>query len=181
MEVHRVHVAPRDPGALLSADGRSPAAPRGMGGHRALAQRQGARVSRAARSGSAGAPRSGNRAHHGEGHRIRRAVESRRGSASGRDAPARRRGEHHPREAPVDARATHSESGSVKAVTIERQVARAGWLFLAPALILIGLFFFLPAAAALVLSITDFDIYALADIDNEIGRASCRERERAIG
>jgi len=54
----------------------------------------------------------------------------------------------------------------VKAVTIERQVARAGWLFLAPALILIGLFFFLPAAAALVLSITDFDIYALADIDN---------------
>ena len=54
----------------------------------------------------------------------------------------------------------------MKAVTIERQVARAGWLFLAPALILIGLFFFLPAAAALVLSITDFDIYALADIDN---------------
>jgi multiple sugar transport system permease protein len=54
----------------------------------------------------------------------------------------------------------------VKAVTIERQVARAAWLFLAPALILIGFFFFLPAAAALVLSLTDFDIYALADLGN---------------
>jgi multiple sugar transport system permease protein len=51
-------------------------------------------------------------------------------------------------------------------VTIERQVARAAWLFLAPALVLIGFFFFLPAAAALLLSLTDFDIYALADIDN---------------
>jgi multiple sugar transport system permease protein len=54
----------------------------------------------------------------------------------------------------------------VTAITIERQVARAGWLFLAPALLLIGLFFFLPAAAALVLSLTDFDIYSLADIGN---------------
>jgi multiple sugar transport system permease protein len=51
-------------------------------------------------------------------------------------------------------------------VTIERQVARAAWLFLAPALILIGFFFFLPAAAALVLSLTDFDIYALGDLGN---------------
>jgi multiple sugar transport system permease protein len=51
-------------------------------------------------------------------------------------------------------------------VTIERQVARAAWLFLAPALFLIGFFFFLPAAAALLLSLTDFDIYALADADN---------------
>lgn len=54
----------------------------------------------------------------------------------------------------------------MRVVTIERQVARAAWLFLAPALILIGFFFFLPAAAALVLSLTDFDIYALADIGN---------------
>ncbi len=54
----------------------------------------------------------------------------------------------------------------MKAVTIERQVARAAWLFLAPALFLIGFFFFLPAAAALVLSLTDFDIYALADLGN---------------
>jgi len=54
----------------------------------------------------------------------------------------------------------------VRSATIERQVARAAWLFLAPALFLIGFFFFLPAAAALLLSLTDFDIYALADADN---------------
>ena len=42
----------------------------------------------------------------------------------------------------------------------------AGWLFAAPALIVIGLFFGLPVIAALALSLTDFDIYALADLDN---------------
>ena len=42
----------------------------------------------------------------------------------------------------------------------------AGWIFTAPALLAIGVFFFVPAAAALVLSLTDFDIYALADIGN---------------
>ncbi len=41
-----------------------------------------------------------------------------------------------------------------------------GWIFAAPALLAIGVFFFVPAAAALVLSLTDFDIYALADIRN---------------
>jgi multiple sugar transport system permease protein len=50
----------------------------------------------------------------------------------------------------------------VRAETIERQVARAAWLFLAPALLLIGLFFFLPAAAALVLSLTDFNTFYFA-------------------
>ena len=42
----------------------------------------------------------------------------------------------------------------------------AGWLFTAPALLAIGVFFFAPAVAAFVLSLTDFDIYALADIGN---------------
>lgn len=37
----------------------------------------------------------------------------------------------------------------------------AGVWFVAPALTLIGLFFFLPVAASLLLSFTDFDIYAL--------------------
>jgi len=41
--------------------------------------------------------------------------------------------------------------------------ARAAWYFLAPALILIGLFFFLPVGASLLLSVTDFDIYALGN------------------
>jgi multiple sugar transport system permease protein len=44
--------------------------------------------------------------------------------------------------------------------------ARAGWLFVAPALFVIGLFFAIPVLAALVLSVTDFDIYALADLGN---------------
>jgi multiple sugar transport system permease protein len=43
---------------------------------------------------------------------------------------------------------------------------RAGWFFLAPALTLIGVFFFLPVIAALLLSVTDFDLYALADFGN---------------
>ena len=42
----------------------------------------------------------------------------------------------------------------------------AGWMFAGPALLVIALFFALPVLAALVLSLTDFDIYALADLDN---------------
>ena len=42
----------------------------------------------------------------------------------------------------------------------------SGYVFLAPALILIGVFFLLPILAALVLSLTDFDIYAVADSGN---------------
>jgi multiple sugar transport system permease protein len=44
--------------------------------------------------------------------------------------------------------------------------ARAALLFLAPALAVIGFLFLLPAVASLFLSVTDFDIYALADIRN---------------
>ena len=43
---------------------------------------------------------------------------------------------------------------------------RAAWLFLAPALLVLGLFFLLPVVAALALSLTDYDLYALADIRN---------------
>ena len=42
----------------------------------------------------------------------------------------------------------------------------AGWLFAGPALLVIALFFGVPVLAALALSVTDFDIYALADIGN---------------
>ena len=42
----------------------------------------------------------------------------------------------------------------------------SGWLFAAPALIVIGVFFGVPVLAALVLSATDFDLYALADLSN---------------
>jgi len=40
------------------------------------------------------------------------------------------------------------------------------WWFVAPALFVIGVFFVLPVAAALAMSVTDFDIYALADWSN---------------
>jgi multiple sugar transport system permease protein len=43
---------------------------------------------------------------------------------------------------------------------------RAAWLFLAPALLVLGVFFLLPVIAALLLSLTDYDLYALADIRN---------------
>jgi multiple sugar transport system permease protein len=41
--------------------------------------------------------------------------------------------------------------------------ARAALLFLSPALGALLLFFFLPVGASLLLSLTDFDIYAVAD------------------
>ncbi|MEN9416513.1 MAG: hypothetical protein RI988_133 [Pseudomonadota bacterium] len=42
----------------------------------------------------------------------------------------------------------------------------AAWAFAAPALAVIVLFFLMPVGAAFVLSLTDFDIYALADLRN---------------
>ena len=47
-----------------------------------------------------------------------------------------------------------------------KETQAAGYLFLAPALLLIGVFFFLPVVAAFVLSLTDWDLYALGDADN---------------
>ena len=43
---------------------------------------------------------------------------------------------------------------------------RTAWLFLTPALLVLGVFFILPVFAALGLSLTDYDLYALADIRN---------------
>jgi multiple sugar transport system permease protein len=40
------------------------------------------------------------------------------------------------------------------------------WAFVSPALLVISVFFLLPVAAAVALSLTDFDIYALADFGN---------------
>jgi multiple sugar transport system permease protein len=44
----------------------------------------------------------------------------------------------------------------------ERVQARAAYAFLAPAALLIAVFFVVPIVASLILSVTDFDIYALA-------------------
>ena len=42
----------------------------------------------------------------------------------------------------------------------------AAWAFVAPALMVIAVFFFVPVVAGFALSFTDFDIYALADLNN---------------
>lgn len=47
-----------------------------------------------------------------------------------------------------------------------RHETRAAWMFLAPGLIAITVLFLLPIGAALVLSLTDFDIYSLGDLAN---------------
>ena len=49
---------------------------------------------------------------------------------------------------------------------IPSEANTAAWFFLAPALALIGVFFFLPVIASLLLSVTDFDLYGIADIRN---------------
>ena len=67
--------------------------------------------------------------------------------------PAAAAGAAPPRN-PTPARATPAERNT------------AAWWFIAPALLLIGVFFFLPVAASLLLSITDFDIYAIASLSN---------------
>ena len=45
-------------------------------------------------------------------------------------------------------------------------VGRAGWWFVAPAVIVLTLFFFAPVLMALAMSLTDFDLYALSDLTN---------------
>jgi multiple sugar transport system permease protein len=50
-------------------------------------------------------------------------------------------------------------------VSVPHEARAALWL-LAPGLLVIGLFFLLPIAASLLLSFTDFDIYAIADLAN---------------
>ncbi len=47
---------------------------------------------------------------------------------------------------------------------LERAEARAGWMFVTPALVLIGVFFVLPVIGVFLLSFTDFDIYSIGDL-----------------
>ena len=46
------------------------------------------------------------------------------------------------------------------------RVPNFAWWFVAPALLVIGVFFLLPVLAALLMSLTDFDLYAVADVRN---------------
>jgi multiple sugar transport system permease protein len=60
---------------------------------------------------------------------------------------------------------------------VESRQNRAGWAFVAPALGLIGVFFFVPVLAGLLLSFTDFDVYAIGRPDTArfMGLANYRE------
>ncbi len=55
--------------------------------------------------------------------------------------------------------------------------SRAGWAFVTPALLLIGVFFAIPVLGAFVLSFTDFDIYSVGDFSSTrfIGLANYRD------
>jgi multiple sugar transport system permease protein len=44
--------------------------------------------------------------------------------------------------------------------------SRAAWWFIAPAVVVLAVFFFLPVLGALAMSLTDFDLYALSDYHN---------------
>ena len=55
---------------------------------------------------------------------------------------------------------------TARRIRMPAEANTAAWFFLAPALVLIGVFFFLPVAAALVLSVTDFDLYGIANPSN---------------
>jgi multiple sugar transport system permease protein len=50
--------------------------------------------------------------------------------------------------------------------SVERRQAAAAWGFLAPALLLLGAFFGVPVIAGLLLSLTDFDLYAIGSVSN---------------
>ena len=128
--------------------GRSPRA-----GDRPTRARSATSSSACARAGGAGVG----------AHRARDAAlgEKRRSCAATRPVVRRlaeldRARRRDPREAPLDARARKRRM----------KTRRRGWVFVAPALVVIGVFFVLPVAAAFALSFTDFDIYALADPGN---------------
>ncbi|NHZ37023.1 carbohydrate ABC transporter permease [Massilia rubra] len=46
------------------------------------------------------------------------------------------------------------------------KTGHAAWWMVGPPLLVIGVFFFVPVLAALAMSMTDFDLYALADLNN---------------
>jgi multiple sugar transport system permease protein len=59
-----------------------------------------------------------------------------------------------------------SQDGIIRGDAGGRAARRAAFVFLAPGLVLIAVTFLLPAVASFVLSLTDFDIYAVADPSN---------------
>ena len=102
-----------------------------------------------------------------------RVVQGRQGAEAACRA-ARRLGRCAAREAPLvlRAQARHDEARPL-----------AAWVLAGPALLVIVVFFALPVVAGLALSLTDFDLYALADLVDpalrrpaELRRSCCRRR-----
>src|SRR5258708_29409996 len=152
----RISLTARRPESLPRADRRPPTATRdldrGALGRRCVRPR----LPRAARAREARAQGTGMGAHRqraAAGRGTHRAWTDHGRRSGGR---ARRACRSNPREARLDTLA--------RGWPVKRN--RAAWWFVAPALAVIGVFFFLPVLAALALSITDFDIYALADLRN---------------
>src|SRR4029078_7677852 len=75
------------------------------------------------------------------------------------DDAARRMGRRAAREAPLAARA-----GACRRPSAMTRPGVVGWALAAPALVVIAVFFALPVLIGLGLSLTDFDLYALADL-----------------
>src|SRR5258708_13286819 len=152
----RISLTARRPESLPRADRRPPTATRdldrGALGRRCVRPR----LPRAARAREARTQGAGMGAHRQRAAPGRRTHRARTDLARRGRRRARRACRSNPREAPLD---TLPPRWPVKR-------NRAAWWFVAPALAVIGVFFFLPVLAALALSITDFDIYALADLRN---------------
>src|ERR1700738_992778 len=156
LEARGVPLPPSGAAGVLPAQRQPAGAPLGLGRRGAGARPLCPRLPRPARPRPPPAPGTGVGAHcHGApaGGGDGGARGHPRGPGGPGDGCARR---PHPREAPLDAR---QKGASMKP-------AQAAWLFVAPALLAIALFFVVPVAAALVMSGTDFDIYALADLRN---------------
>src|SRR6185312_10841324 len=144
----RIPVAPRGAAAVLRVAGRHAAAPFGVAGRRAAWRSRGTGIPRAAGTGQADPAGAGMGAHRhrdAAGRRARGPRRAHRGPGRRRDRPPHRRD---PGQAALDARPRRARAMSR---------ARTAWLFLTPAL---------PVLGALGLSLTDYDLYALADIRN---------------
>ncbi len=172
LALDRVPLGAGAAGALLRRDRRPAGAPLGLAAHRARRRSESGAVPDAARQRGAAPQGAGVGAHRHPGRTEVRAGDARRRRPRHRARRARRRRGPRARQAPLDAgpprrggRAAMNDSAA-EDLRGTRAEARAAWLLLAPALLAIALFFALPLVAALFLSLTDFDIYAIADLDN---------------
>src|SRR5690606_32509615 len=170
VEADRVSLPARAAASLLGADRQSACAHGDLGADGPDERRARARVLGAAPAREAAAGGARDRVDH-DGRAAARGNCDPWWNTGGDSAP--RAGSHdgpHPGEAPLDPGAAaggrRGSAGSGRAMSTSAMGQRAGWWFVLPALALITGFYFLPVAGSLLLSLTDFDIYAIASPDN---------------